>query len=223
MPRIFFYKLTSDANAAPCIKDDLLSLAICKPMIRCSAEEGDLIFGFAADSLHSDNRLIYIARVTKKLCHGEYYDSVRFRHRDDRIYKRCGGRFVWRRGALFHGPQDIVHDLGKPPDYSRAVVLLSTDFRYFGGSGKAKYKKRYSRIKQAIEGLGQGYRVNLDQKLLSQFQKLKSRTWKGTRRKVAGTKSNEPSRRTCYRSKFCGVVASSGGDEAVFLQGNLTQ
>lgn len=40
-------------------------------MIRKTAEEGDLIFGFAANSLHRDNRLLYVARVTKKLADDE--------------------------------------------------------------------------------------------------------------------------------------------------------
>ena len=67
MPRFFFYKLVVDDGGAPCVEGGLLSLAICKPMIRSSADENDLIFGFAANSLHPDNRLIYIARITKKL------------------------------------------------------------------------------------------------------------------------------------------------------------
>lgn len=34
MPKIYFYKLTADNGGAPCVQDGLLSLAICKPMIR---------------------------------------------------------------------------------------------------------------------------------------------------------------------------------------------
>jgi Nucleotide modification associated domain 2 len=73
MSDIYFYKLTADNGGAPCVRHGLLSLAICKPMIRKTAEEGDLTFGFAANSLHRDNRLLYVARVTKKLADGEYY------------------------------------------------------------------------------------------------------------------------------------------------------
>jgi hypothetical protein len=63
-----------DSGGAPCVQKGLLSLAICKPMIRSSARCGDFILGFAANSLRpSDNRLIYAARVTRKLCNGEYY------------------------------------------------------------------------------------------------------------------------------------------------------
>jgi len=38
MPKIYFYKLTCDDGGAPCVQDGLLSLAICKPMIRSTAE-----------------------------------------------------------------------------------------------------------------------------------------------------------------------------------------
>jgi Nucleotide modification associated domain 2 len=78
MPKIYFYKLTTDNGGAPCVQNDLLSLAICKPMMRKTATEegGDLIFGFAANSLHRNNPLIYVARVTKKLCTGEYFKDV---------------------------------------------------------------------------------------------------------------------------------------------------
>jgi Nucleotide modification associated domain 2 len=46
MSDIYFYKLTADNGGAPCVRHGLLSLAICKPMIRKTAEEGDLTFGF---------------------------------------------------------------------------------------------------------------------------------------------------------------------------------
>lgn len=78
MTRIYFYKLTTDNGGAPCVEGALLSLAICKPMIRSTAGVGDLIFGFAANALHEDNRLIYAARVTRTLRNGEYYKSSRY-------------------------------------------------------------------------------------------------------------------------------------------------
>jgi hypothetical protein len=96
--RIYFYKLTTDDGGAPCVEDGLLSLAICKPMIRGTAEVGDLILGFAAKSLHADNRLLYVARVTDKAPNGEYYTTAKFARREDCIYERSGNRFLWRQG-----------------------------------------------------------------------------------------------------------------------------
>jgi hypothetical protein len=37
MPKIYIYKLTSDDGGAPCVRDGILSLAICKPWIRSVA------------------------------------------------------------------------------------------------------------------------------------------------------------------------------------------
>jgi Nucleotide modification associated domain 2 len=148
---IYFYKLTTDNGGAPCVQYGLLSLAICKPMIRKAAAEGDLIFGFAANSLHPDNRLIYIARVTKKLCCGEYYKRNRYSRRRDCIYSLSRTRFVWKRKAAYHEPQAVTHDLGTHPEYARADVLLSRDFRYFGAAGTDEYKAKFPRVARAVE------------------------------------------------------------------------
>ena len=51
MPRIYLYKLTNDDGGAPCVHDGLLTLAICKPMIRTAARIGDLIGATLADSV----------------------------------------------------------------------------------------------------------------------------------------------------------------------------
>jgi hypothetical protein len=207
MSKIFFYKLAADTNGAPCVDDTLLTLGICKPMIRSVAKPGDLIFGFAANSLHADNRLIYIARVTKKLCDGEYYKRKRFKNRGDCIYQRRGERFFWRPGSLHHNPRHLIRDLGKPTKYSRANVLLSNDFRYFGVNGSAVYKDRYSSIKRAIEKLGRGHRVNLGQELRRQLHALQERTWKETKRRVAGKPTSAPNPHICYRSRSCGILS----------------
>ena len=105
MTNIYFYKLTADNGGAPCVRYGLLSLAICKPMIRKTANEGDLIFGFAANSLHRDNRLIYVALVTKKLCDGQYYKDGRYARRRDCIYRPSGMRYVWKKNSAYHGPE----------------------------------------------------------------------------------------------------------------------
>jgi len=50
------------------------------------ATEGDFIFGFTANSLDKRNRLIYAARITKKLPNGDYYKKGKYAFRDDCIY-----------------------------------------------------------------------------------------------------------------------------------------
>lgn len=76
--KYYIYKMECDDGGAPCVSDGLLSLAICKPKIRSSAQVGDVIFGFAANSLRGrvpDNGLIYVAKISEKVC-GERYILV---------------------------------------------------------------------------------------------------------------------------------------------------
>jgi Nucleotide modification associated domain 2 len=207
MGRIYYYKLTHDAGAAPCIQRGILSLAICKPIIRRSAEVGDIIFGFTANSLDRQNRLIYAALITKKLRKGEYYEGDKFTSRDDCIYEFRQGRYVRRKDAKFHNnPGDLSHDLGEHPEYPRANVLLSTDFRYFGVNGTDEYKSKYELIGKAVESLGRGQRVNLAPELREQFLATKKWLWGKSQSKVLGRPSEPPSGTSCHRARFCGVV-----------------
>lgn len=169
--RIYFYKLTTDNGGAPHVRDGLLSLAICKPMIRRTANVGDLILGFAADSLHADNRLVYVARVTGKVGGGDYYTRP-YAERGDCIYERRDEHFVWRDGARYHGPADLIHDLGDHPEYPRANVLLSDEFSYFGGQGSADYKVRHPAVGDAVEHLGRGHRVEHPAMLRARLEDL---------------------------------------------------
>lgn len=204
--RVFFYKMTNDAGAVPCVQDGILSLAICKPMIRTSAEEDDLIFGFAANSLHKDNRVIYIARVTEVVQDGQYYERACHVHRLDCIYRRRQSVFVRRADALFHDrPGDLTHDLGPPPAYRRAAVLLSTDFRYFGAAGTADYNGRYPLVGRVIEGLKQGHRLHHSPALLEQLLHLKKEIWVMYRKPVIGHPANAPARGQ-VRGRFLGVT-----------------
>lgn len=214
MPRIYSYKLTTDNGGAPCVEDGLLSLAICKPMIRSTAAPGDFIFGFAANSLRGDNRLIYVARICKKLGHGDYYRERRFANRSDRVYSWRQGRFAWRHRALHHGPKDLLHDLGEPPNYEKANVLLSTDFRYLGASGVADYKSQFRLVKEAVEQLGRGHRVRHAGGLRAELLLLKQQIWERIAEMVAGNPHSAPRRGVCHRSRSCGVLDTTEFDDA---------
>lgn len=207
MERIYFYKLMVDAGAAPCVQRGVLSLAICKPMIRRGAKVDDLIFGFTASSRDPRNRLIYAARITEKPPKGEYYKADKYISRDDCIYRYQLGRYVRRKDAKFHNNLgDLTHDLGEPPDYPRAAVLLSTDFRYFGRNGTDEYKSKYELIRKAVESLGRGQRVNLAPELKEQFLAMKKWLWGKNKSKVLGRPTDAPSGSSCHRSRSCGVV-----------------
>jgi len=200
MPRIYFYKLTGDDGGAPCMHDGLLSLAICKPVIRRTAQQGDVIIGFAANSLNKDNHLIYIARVTTKLCNGDYYKDALYCQRGDCIYTFQGDCFVWKPGALHHGPGDLPHDIGLHPDYARANILLSTDFRYFGGAGSDEYKYRYPLVCEAVSCLGRGHRVEHTAHLRDELLRMIDWVWQTAQTRRSGHLANTSRRCTCQRA-----------------------
>lgn len=208
--KIYLYKLTVDDGGAPCVQDGVLSLAICKPMIRGTASIGDLIFGFAANSLHRDNRLLYIAVVTDKVSGDDYYGGESYGGRSDCIYRFRRGQFSFRREALYHGKGHLTHDLGAHPDYDRASVLVSTNFRYFGKEGSDYYKTRYPLIKKTVEVLGQGHRVHHNPRLRSQLVALKKRVWSRTRKQDVGRQTSAPRRNVSHRSRSCNIVVAHG-------------
>ena len=87
--KVYFYRMTVDAGAAPCVRNGLWSLALCKPAIRASARAGDIIIGFAGDGIGKDNGIVHVARVAKHLPDGRYYDpKSRSARRPDSIYRR---------------------------------------------------------------------------------------------------------------------------------------
>jgi hypothetical protein len=184
MTKIYVYKMTVDDGGAPCVSGGILSLAICKPAIRSTAESGNLILGFAGNDLYKDNRLIYFARVTDKLDGREYFSESRYAVRPDSIYHWDGHRFEWKSNSRFHSPIDLAHDLGEYPGYNRANVVLSEtpeNFRYFGANCPLDYKRDYPHLKVLVEGLGQGHRVNfapaLQYELLRFIDRLFDEQW----------------------------------------------
>jgi hypothetical protein len=203
MSRIYFYKLTEDNGGAPCTTSELLSLAICKPGIRKTAKEGDLIFGFGANMLDPDNRtgppnrLIYVARITKRLADGEYYTEPDLAKRADCIYRFQCGHYEWKPGSLHHGDGHLAHDLGEFPKYLRKTVLLSKDVRYFGKAGTDEYKSRYPAICHAVEPLRQGYRVNHTTDLERYLKEMADWVWQTNQKMKIGNPTNKPSRKVC--------------------------
>jgi hypothetical protein len=181
MSRIYIYKMTTDDGGAPCVRDDLLTLAICKPAIRSVAKRGDLILAFAGNELYRDNCLIYAARVTDNLDGREYFSESRYRTRPDCICSWDGCRFEGKADARFHpSPANLLHDLGEPPEYGRAHVVLSDgaeSFRYFGDKCPVGYKDEFPNLAALIQNLGQGHRVNFGPSLLAELRRFIARLW----------------------------------------------
>lgn len=177
----YVYKLVADNGGAPCVPDETLSLAICKPIIRQCAEPGDWIYGFAGDALHAshpNNRLIYVAKITSIIDGREYYklDGL-YADRPDCIYQYSKASFFIRKDARYHEDGNaLTRDLGDSRDsFPRARVLLSTEFRYFHRSGPEP--KSGSSVRRVLDALTQGHRVNLDDQVQKELDDLASKAF----------------------------------------------
>ena len=171
--RTYLYKLTSDRGGAPCAPpprngdDPLLTLSICKPAIRRTAQPGDRILGITSHALAAGEgypllAVIYAAQVTGTLDPREYYaPRSRFRARPDCIYAfhRANGTLSHAgRSRLHDNPAYEARDIGRYPFYRNARTLLSTEFRYFGADA-VPVPARLPGLLHLAESLGQGHRV----------------------------------------------------------------
>ena len=155
---IYVYKLTCDNGGAPCIHEGLLSLSICKPGIRVSANVGDWIIGFGGKSVEElRGKLIYVAKVTAIEEDGNYYKSDRYGDRPDCVYQSLDHGYQYREGKQYHFPGEFDHDLGRCPEFERARCLLSDQFAYFGG---AKDRPSIDAVRDIYDGLPRDFRKN---------------------------------------------------------------
>ena len=171
--RTYLYKLTSDRGGAPCAPPPgpghppLLTLSICKPAIRRTAQPGDRILGISSHALaRSDNyplnAVIYAAIVAEAQDARDYFGpETAFRSRPDCIYQ-----FHRDLGTITHRGESALHandayrdrDLGSYPFYRNGRTLLSHDFRYFG-PGAVVLPARFPQLHKFADALGQGHRV----------------------------------------------------------------
>jgi hypothetical protein len=170
----YLYKMTTDDGGAPCLFENVLSLAICKPTIRRVAKEGSYLLGFAGNKIHPKNGLIYAAKITKKVGGIEYYAAhSSYAARPDCIYERRGVGYEMRRGARFHKEgKELERDLGPEPSFKNAHVLLSTEFRYFGAGRVAIDPDLYPELARLVHSIGQGHHVNVTPSLADEIRRF---------------------------------------------------
>ena len=196
-PRLYLYKMTTDNGGAPCVRGPLLSLAICKPVIRRCANPGSIVFGFGAKGNEKlAGRLIYIAVVSEKLARGEYYKNPRYQRRPDCIYKSLKGKAVRKAEARFHAEsKHLKKDVGLR--FERGHVLLSKEFRYFGRADAKEFDESYKEIKKLLDGPGRSHRVNHSPELRAELLELKNKIWKRYRKRMIGNPTDADRSRPC--------------------------
>ncbi len=206
--RTYLYKIISDRGGAPCApmpqgdEPHLLTLAICKPAIRRTAQPGDRILGIASRVLelkegYAPASVIYAGTVAEAVPAREYYapDSP-YRHRPDCVYRwqaeddsfaHCG------KSGLHAHPEHMRKDLGgRFSGYPNGRVLVLRDFRYFG-AGARSIPESLPRLHGIVGTLGQGHRVfdegkdaAMDGELNTLFRLLQRRRGTASPAEVAG-------------------------------------
>ena len=174
--RTYLYKLTSDRGGAPCAtppgegEEPLLTLAICKPAIRRTAQPGDRILGITSHSLAQREgyplcAVIYAAVIKEGIEARDYFAPAScFGGRPDCIYEfhQGNGRAAHNgRSNLHRSEANLLKDLGSYPYYRNGRVLMAHEFRYFGARA-VPIPLRLHLLYAAAEALGQGHRVYTD-------------------------------------------------------------
>jgi len=139
-PRVFRYIVRWDGGTAPCPFDGALTLAICKPKIRATAQVGHWVIGFrrhqAGEAIHAmrTREVIYAMKVTERLSFSDYWTDARFTSRrpgatpfPDNIYRPGLTRGTWRQE-----PNHVHSADAMTRDISGKFVLISDCFWYFG-------------------------------------------------------------------------------------------
>lgn len=194
---IYVYKMVTDNGGAPCVSGGLLTLAICKPMIRKMAKLNSLVFGFGGKDYK--DKLIYIAVVTGKLPKEEYYSEPEYAQRPDCIYEVTNGKPKIKSNARFHkGGDQLEHDVGFR--FERAFVLLSTDFRYLGKKGNVDYQKRFQQVAELVNKMKRGHRVNHSPETFAQLLALKDQIWRSFPRNFNGKPTDSDFSKSCNDS-----------------------
>lgn len=75
MPRTYAYVIVNDRGGAPCYEDGLLTLAVCKPAVRRTAQPGDLVIAYNGSDLLRDgpHRVRWAGVMKEKVGFADYW------------------------------------------------------------------------------------------------------------------------------------------------------
>lgn len=81
-------------------------------------------------------------------------------------------------------------------------MLLSKNFRYFGDTGTDQWKRSYPAIRNLVEGLGQGHRVNHGPRLRDELHELKDEMWQIFDKVKLGEPAHAWKKNVCHSAPF---------------------
>jgi len=199
MSDVYYYILRYDDGTAPCVDSGILTLAICKPAIRRSAEKRDWIIGVSPKA--HGHKLSYAAHITARITGQKYYVARRFRGRGDCIYTFDRTRFQLRPRLFVHSEADKETDVGNYPGYKNAVILKSArgSFWYFGDKAREITREEYPALNHSLDRLKQGHRVYHSKKVRRELDEI----IKALKRTKAGVRGHprDPARRISHDAK----------------------
>jgi len=143
MPRLFSYCIPGDDGAAPNPYGPILTLNICKPVIRRVAQEGDWVVGTGSMQFGFENKVVYAMEITKKMTMEEYWHfcntnknmHYKIPNWDSKIYRERVGDSIYDFSTKPSTLLPSVHNEGnRPTDEGGECTLLSDHFYYFGSS-----------------------------------------------------------------------------------------
>ena len=148
MTRLFTYIMPVDDGAAPNPFHGICTLAICKPVIRRTAEVGDWVVGLGSRRAPSGNlekHVVYAMKVSMKMSLSAY-DSFATRKLKGKIPRfNSANPTDWLGDCIYdfsRSPsnprlrQGVHSNKNKRTDLSGKNALLSDCFYYFGSSAK---------------------------------------------------------------------------------------
>ena len=128
MSGIWRYSLVADNGMAPCVEQGILTLCLCKPLIRKSACVGEWVVGFVPKRVNDGRvHVAWAGRIAKSVSMGDYEKG--FSDRQDAIYKLTepGWKFL----------RDDYHEEIRDRDLNGKNALIFEPFWYWGGNGIA--------------------------------------------------------------------------------------
>lgn len=145
MEKLYSYKMSHDDRFAPNPYHGVLTLATCKPRMRHSVGDGNWIAGWTSRSMKTHStpvgreKLVYLAKVTKKLSYGEYWEAFPNKRPDKTGVAICGDNIYCPDVTQSHDYRLIPNlrhetEKQKTKDMNGKYVLVCEEFYYFGGT-----------------------------------------------------------------------------------------
>lgn len=134
--KVYAYVIANDSGTAPNFEPPFVTLAICKPRIRRTANIGDFVVAFTGRTVGTEPHAVcWAGRVIEKLTFSEYWEDARFKGKKphssstpDNIYRPIGDVLELQANPA-HAEDQAAHDL------SGEYVLVFKPAWHFGRNG----------------------------------------------------------------------------------------